>query len=158
MQIDPNWIAGFVDGEGTFYIGINKHPDMKSGYQILPEFRIVQHERDIQLLYNLKKYFGAGVVRVNHDTRYELRIRDISALAGIVIPFFQKYPLYTQKKFDFLKFAQVIDMMKNGEHLDSKGIIKIIDVAEKMNRCEKTKAKEIKNQLNIEDTFKVHTS
>jgi hypothetical protein len=55
--LDPQWIAGFTDGEGTFYVGINPHTEMTAGFQILPEFRVVQHERDIQLLYKLKSFF-----------------------------------------------------------------------------------------------------
>jgi len=51
MKLDPNWIAGFTDGEGTFYVGINKNSTMKTGFQILPEFRIVQHKVDTKTLY-----------------------------------------------------------------------------------------------------------
>ena len=72
MTLSPDWVVGFVDGEGCFYIGINEHPEMSAGYQVLPEFRVVQHERDIQVLYGLKEFFKSGVVRKNHDDRYEL--------------------------------------------------------------------------------------
>ena len=147
MNIDPNWIAGFVDGEGTFYIGINKHSTMKTGYQVLAEFRIVQHKKDIQLLHKIKKYFDAGVVRVNHDDRYELRVRNIEALSKIVIPFFEKYNLHTKKKFDFIKFKKVVKMMTKGQHLEKSGIIKIIDISSKMNRADKQKALQIKYKL-----------
>ena len=147
MKLDPNWIAGFVDGEGTFYIGINKHPSMATGYQVLPEFRIVQHKRDVQLLYALKKFFGAGVVRVNHDDRYELRIRDTSVLLDVIIPFFERYVLHTQKQFDFIKFKKIIRLMSEKKHLNKKGIIQIIDISAKMNRADKKKALLIKEIL-----------
>ena len=147
MNINPAWIAGFVDGEGTFYVGINKNDTMTIGYQVLPEFRIVQHKRDIQLLQALKKYFQAGVVRVNHDDRYELRIRSIKHLDEIIIPFFIKNELLTQKKFDFIKFKKIIDLMKENKHLEKDGLIKIIDLASLMNRQDKQKALEIKNKI-----------
>jgi hypothetical protein len=154
MQLDPNWVAGFVDGEGTFYVGINKQPSMTNGYQVLPEFRIVQHKRDIKLLHSLKDFFNAGVVRVNHDDRYELRIRDVSVLRDKVIPFFKTYKLHTQKKFDFMKFKEVIDIMNKKQHLEESGIIRIIDIASKMNRSDKQKALMIKKILLDKD--KVH--
>ena len=69
MQLEAQWITGFVDGEGCFHVGINPHSDMKCGYQVLPEFTVVQHERDVQLLHALKAYFGCGVVRRNHGDR-----------------------------------------------------------------------------------------
>jgi len=147
MTLNPNWIAGFVDGEGTFYIGINKQPSMTAGYQVLPEFRIVQHKRDIKLLHQLRKYFESGVVRVNHDDRYELRIRSLDELQKVVIPFFEKYPLHTQKKFDFIKFKKVVKLMGQREHLSASGVVKIIDIASKTNREDKKKALAIKEMI-----------
>ena len=74
-HLEAQWIVGFVDGEGCFYVGINKHPDMICGYQVLPEFTVVQHGKDIQILYALKKFFGCGVVRSNHGDRMAYRVR-----------------------------------------------------------------------------------
>lgn len=136
-QINPNWLSGFVDGEGTFYIGINKNDEMTIGWQVLPEFRIVQHEKDIKLLYKIKKYLGCGTVRINHGDRYELRIRKLDHLKNIVIPFFESYPLQTQKKYDFLSFRKVILLIDKGEHLSEEGIKNIFQTIEKMNRKQK---------------------
>ena len=155
MNLNPYWVSGFVDGEGTFYVGINKNSTMTIGYQILPEFRIVQHKRDIKLLYALKKYFGCGVVRVNHDDRYELRIRSIEHMNNIVIPHFDRYELNTQKKFDYIKFKKIINLINQKKHITEKGIIKIIDIACTMNRKDKIKAIEIRNFILGQD--KVHT-
>lgn len=147
MKLDPMWVAGFVDGEGTFYVGVNPNKTMKTGYQVLPEFRIVQHKRDIKLLYELKKFFSAGVVRVNHDDRYEIRIRKLEVLSDVIVPFFRKHKLQTAKQFDFQKFAKIISMMSENKHLSREGILEIIDVASKMNRADKQKTLEIKSQI-----------
>lgn len=147
MEIDAKWIAGFVDGEGTFYVGIYHNKTMKSGYQVLPEFRIVQHKRDIKLLYALKRFFNAGVVRVNHDDRYEIRIRKLEVLSKQIVPFFKKNKLLTSKRFDFIKFAKIIRLMDEGEHLKPDGILKIIAIAKKMNRAKKEKAKLIEKEI-----------
>ena len=148
MKINPFWVSGFVDGEGTFYVGINRNDTMKVKFQVLPEFRIVQHEKDIQLLYALKKYFGVGVVRVNHDTRYELRIRSLEHINKYVIPHFDKYELLTQKKFDFLKFKEIIKLMNENKHLSVEGVKEIIAIASKMNRQEKITVPKILEELN----------
>ena len=147
MQINPYWISGFVDGEGTFYVGINPNNTMLNKIQILPEFRVVQHKKDIKLLYALKSYFKAGVVRINDDDRYELRIRKIQDLREIVIPHFQKYPLITQKKFDFIKFTKIVSLINQNEHLNHAGILKIIDISCKMNRKNKEKTIELRKSL-----------
>ena len=154
MNLNPYWVSGFVDGEGTFYVGINENTTMTIGYQVLPEFRIVQHKRDIKLLYALKNYFNCGMVRINHDDRYELRVRSIEHINDIVIPHFDKYELNTQKKFDFIKFKKIINLINQKKHLTKDGLIKIIDIACQMNRENKTKAIEIKKDILGQD--KVH--
>ena len=135
MKLDAQWITGFVDGEGCFHIGINPHEDMKVGYQVLPEFTVVQHERDVQLLHAIKAYFGCGVVRTNHGDRMAYRVRGKEQLLRIIVPFFVKYRLRTRKRIDFEKFRTVVLMMQKGEHLTDEGIEKIRAVAAQMNRC-----------------------
>ncbi len=133
-NLDAQWIVGFVDGEGCFFVGINKHPDMACGYQVLPEFTVVQHEKDVQILHALKKFFGCGVVRSNHGDRMAYRVRDISHLNKIIIPFFERHSLKTKKNLDFMKFRKVIMLMDRKEHLTAQGIEKIKEIALIMNR------------------------
>ncbi len=136
MELDAGWIVGFVDGEGCFHIGINAQPEMTAGFQVLPEFTVVQHERDVQVLHGLKAYFGCGVVRKNHGNRMAYRVRGQEHLLQTIIPFFMKHPLKSKKNVDFLKFRDVLLMMEKGEHLTSDGIAKIREIASKMNRCQ----------------------
>ena len=147
MKLHPYWITGFVDGEGTFYVGITRHPEMSVGYQILPEFRIVQHEKDIQLLYALKSFFQCGVVRVNHGDRYELRVRKLESLTTVIIPFFEKYPLNSKKKFDFLKFRKVIHLMNQKKHMNKDGLLEIIHLSKQMNRGYKPVAESFEKEI-----------
>ena len=97
VELSPDWVVGFVDGEGCFHVSLNRHEEMTAGYQVLPEFVVVQHERDLQVLHALKRFFGAGVVRKNHGDRFCLRIRKVDALTK-VCEFFQAHPLKTKKK------------------------------------------------------------
>ena len=136
MQLDAGWVVGFVDGEGCFHVGINAHPEMTAGFQVLPEFTVVQHERDVQVLHGLKAYFGCGVVRKNHGDRMAYRVRGKEHLLLTIIPFFMKHPLKSKKNVDFLKFRDVLLMMEKGEHLTSDGIARIREIASKMNRCQ----------------------
>ncbi len=134
MKLDPQWVTGFVDGEGCFYVGINPHPEMTVGFQILPEFTVVQHKRDAQLLHALKAFFGCGVVRTNHGDRLAYRVRGKEHLIERIIPFFVEHPLKSKKRVDFEKFRQVLLMMKAGDHLKSEGVEEIRRIAAQMNR------------------------
>ena len=134
MKLEAQWIAGFVDGEGCFHIGINSHKEMTAGFQILPEFTVVQHERDVQVLHALKDYFGCGVVRKNHGDRMAYRVRGIKHLLEHIIPFFVKHSLKTKKNVDFKKFRNILLKMEAGDHLTQEGIEEIRRIANKMNR------------------------
>jgi hypothetical protein len=133
-RLSFDWIVGFVDGEGCFHVGISKHKDLRIGYQILPELTVVQHKRDIALLYELRSVMNCGVVRSNHGDRFCWRVRDLNNLMEIIIPFFEKHPLRSKKWIEFLKFRKVVMMMQKGEHLTEEGFCKIKEIASSMNR------------------------
>ena len=134
MKLDAQWITGFVDGEGCFHVGINPHKEMTAGFQVLPEFTVVQHKRDVQILHALKAHFGCGVVRVNHGDRMAYRVRGQQHLLEHIVPFFVKHPLKTKKNIDFLKFRDIVLMMAADIHLTSEGVEQIRAIAAKMNR------------------------
>lgn len=134
MKLDAQWIVGFVDGEGCFYVGINQNASMTAKAQILPEFTVVQHKRDVQVLHALKAYFGCGVVRTNHGDRMAYRVRGLDHLLEKIAPFFVKHPLKTQKNVEFLKFRRILLQMQKGEHLRGEGVEEIRRIAAQMNR------------------------
>ncbi len=132
-RLDLKWIVGFVDGEGCFHVAINRISKMTLGYQVLPEFRIVQHKRDIDILKRIKETLGVGTIRRNHGDRFELRVRKLEELNEIV-RLFEKYPLMTKKRMDFALFKEIIILMNNKEHLCQEGLRRIAVIAAQMNR------------------------
>jgi hypothetical protein len=66
---------------------------MSLGWQVLPEFRVVQHEKDESVLNNIRNHFGFGTVMINrtdhHGTRKEFRVRGLENL-NKVVDFFNK--------------------------------------------------------------------
>lgn len=133
-KLDAGWVTGFVDGEGCFHVGINSHADMRCGYQVLPEFTVVQHERDVELLRAIRDFFGCGVVRTNHGNRWALRVRGMKDLTRHIVPFFVMHPLKSEKRVDFEQFCRVIRMMEAGDHLTAAGVEAIRQIAATMNR------------------------
>ena len=134
MQLDAQWIVGFVDGEGCFHVSVNAHPEMTAGAQVLPEFTVVQHERDVQILHALKSYFDCGVVRKNNGDRMAYRVRGHEHLAKNIIPFFERHPLKSRKRVDFIKFREIVNLMSRGDHLTSDGVERIRAIVSQMNR------------------------
>ncbi len=141
MRLEAQWIVGFVDGEGCFHISINKNDTMALGFQVLPEFTVVQHEQDVKVLHALKAFFKCGVVRVNRkdktSTRMAYRVRSVKHLLDIISPFFLEHQLKTQKHVEFRKFRKVLLMMDKGKHLTQEGLEEIRGTTEQMNRKKK---------------------
>ena len=132
-RLDSRWVSGFVDGEGCFHVSINKIPKMSIGWQVLPEFRIVQHERDESVLEELQQFFQAGKVVTNHGARKELRIRKLNDLRNVVL-FFKQHPLRTEKKKNLKIFAEILELMEHKKHLTVEGLINIANLCWSMNR------------------------
>ena len=132
MQLEAQWVVGFVDGEGCFHVDLNVHAEMPAGHQVLPEFTVVHHERDIQILYALKAFFGCGVVRRNHGDRMAYRVRSKEHLLRKILPFFMAHPLKTKKNIDFLKFRDVLLLMETDAHLTREGLDAIRAIASEM--------------------------
>ncbi len=131
-SLDSDWITGFVDGEGCFYVGINRIEKMSLGWQVLPEFRVTQHERDVVLLERIRDDFGFGSVRPNHGDRMDYRVRGLDNL-NEVVEFFERHPLQSKKRSDFETFAEIIEMMNDDLHLTKSGLDRIARLASTMN-------------------------
>jgi len=138
-QLNPQWIVGFCDGESSFNLDTHILESMTWKIQMQPEFTVVQHERDIQLLYALKDYFGCGSVSINRkdatSTRYMYRVKNLKNLNECIIPFFEKHQLKTKKKLEFLIFRDICLKMNQKYHLESlENFLEIISLGEELSK------------------------
>lgn len=75
------------------------------------------------------------IIKGNHGNTMCYSVRNLNHLSTIIIPFFDKYPLKTVKKFNFLRFKWIINsIILKKYHLDEEGLKKIILVRNKMNK------------------------
>ena len=56
--LDPKFLTGFVDGEGSFIVGFFANNKYKNGYQIQLIFKISLHNKYFELLSQIQSYFG----------------------------------------------------------------------------------------------------
>jgi hypothetical protein len=138
--LSAQWVVGFVDGEGCFSVPIFRNRSCKLGWQVQPEFAVVQGFRSVHVLHGLERFFGCGSVDVNgrHDNHREdvwrYHVRRFSELANRIVPFFEANPLNTAKAGDFAGFKAVISLMEERAHLDEGGLRRIAGIAATMNR------------------------
>ena len=122
---NPNWIPGFIAGEACFTAYQNKQKTGRYPYQIQPAFIVVQHKRDIEILYRLQHHFGCGQVNKNKGKNdetsevWQWRVRDVTHQCNIIIPFFEKHRILTTKEKEFILFKELASLMKSKYHLES---------------------------------------
>lgn len=133
--LDPWFVTGFADAEGSFIIHIRKLPRNTTGWRVEGRFKITLHKKDLALLKQLQKFFsGVRKIGKNGKDTLSLDIRSIEELYTAVLPLFDSYSLITQKKVDFELFKRVIGKIKNKEHLTDVGIQEIVNIKASMNR------------------------
>jgi hypothetical protein len=131
---DPNWIAGFVTGEGNFDVIINQQSSNKIGYRVQLRLRISQHERDIKLMECLSKYLGSGkIYKYPGKSAVVLTIFNFSDITNKIIPFFDKNPLLGIKLLDYLDWHKIAKLIDEGSHHTLEGLKLIQEISSKMN-------------------------
>ncbi len=134
------WICGFVDGEGCFSVSLIRNQTTRSNWQVFPEFVVTQGEKSRAALELIQEYFQCGKIYLNrrHDNHREnlLRycVRSRKDLLERIIPFFNQYPLRTEKKKDLEKFIDILSHMEKGDHKTEQGLKKIAQIIQNMNR------------------------
>ena len=144
--INPWYITGFTEGEGTFHIALYKDPRMKYGIKIIPEFHINQSFLRKETLLAIERYFGCGYLKRNHADNFKddtlvYVVRNREDLMKKIIPFFEKFPLISNKGKSFQLFKKIITLMNEGGHSKKSGIIRIIKMAYQMNQQGKYRKK-----------------
>src|ERR1700752_2013721 len=60
------YIAGFVDGEGSFHVAICWNAGTRAGWQLVPEFHVSQNAEGREVLDLIRRRLGSGLIRENH--------------------------------------------------------------------------------------------
>ena len=138
VAVDNHYVAGFVDGEGSFHVAFQRSDGVRLRWQAVPEFHLSQNESSRGVLEAVRCKLGCGNIRSNHrgresDQTLVLVVRNRRDLLDKVIPFFERYPLHTEKRNDFARFAQIVRMMEERRHLTLDGFREIVRLAYSMN-------------------------
>jgi LAGLIDADG DNA endonuclease family protein len=148
--LDPNWVVGFVDGEGCFSVSVHRSSMMRrhGGWQLQPVFHIYQHRDHRDVLEAMIAVFGCGRVRPkgpNSDV-WTFAVEGLQRLESAVLPFFELHPPVV-KKNDFDAFALIVRAMRQKEHLSSRGFERLVRIAYGMNANGKQRARTMEQVL-----------
>lgn len=130
----PNWLVGFIDGEGCFYVKVRKNKS-KLGFSVSMTFTISQHSRDYLLMSKIISYLNCGMIEKPKE-RFEVRfiVYKFNDIFVKILSFLNKYPLQGIKNADFLDFKEIVNLMKDKSHLTLEGLSKIRFLKASMNK------------------------
>ena len=112
-MLDPNWVTGFVDGEGCFSVLIVQKNKLKVGWEVKPRFQLELHKRDIGVIEDIKNFFAAGKISKYRPDAVQLRFESRKDLASVYLHF-KKFKLITIKNADFELCCEVQDIIERG--------------------------------------------
>jgi len=147
LNLEPEWIEGFIDSEGTFQCEINSVDNKNSkensnvSSKINFSLQIKQNNHDVAILYAIKNFFGSGYLKPKYDIKNseatENAVRSATALwirnSEIICQFIDLYPLYTIKRLDYLDWKRLIILKKEKAHLTKKGLTLMRNIKNNMN-------------------------
>lgn len=105
--LNPWYITGLIDGDGSFYLSFSKPPKLRLRFG----FSLVALHTNNQILNLMEKYFLCGqIYSIKQKQKNYLRfqVENIQELEHKIIPHFKIYPLQTYKKNHYNIFCETL--------------------------------------------------
>lgn len=131
VTLDPNWVTGFVDGDGGFIITIRKSNRVEF------RFHVAQHSKDYDLLKLFINFFNSGNVYTRSNLsspRCDFVVQNSKDVINNVVTHFDKYTLKTIKLLDYNDFRQALFIFESKKILNPEDLDKIRELKTGMNK------------------------
>jgi hypothetical protein len=137
LNMDPYFITGLTEAEGSFSIIKINDKRAKYGTNVHLRFKITMLTNETELLSLVKSFFKCGSNVIGKNGTISFEVKDINSLNEYIIPHFSNYPLRGTKYLDYSTFKEALAIINSKEHLTKEGLKKIIDMSFNMNSYRK---------------------
>ena len=127
-----HYIAGFVDGEGSFNVPIRRERDRTLPWRVGLSFNVSQIGPVLPEL--LRATFGVGTVRGRSDGVFYFEVTRPDDLEERVFPFFEAFQLRGPKALDLAIFREITALVQREVHRSPAGLRTILEMRGPMNR------------------------
>ena len=121
IKITKFWLAGFIDGDGTF-----------STNKFVPRFKLENHIKELELYNKIKEFLNVGnlaltsqrINRVNYSPAVVLEVNKIKELIEVLIPLMYNNNIIILKSLksqDFSLWLKLVDIYYKGYHTIPEG-------------------------------------
>jgi hypothetical protein len=129
IKLNPWFVTGLSDGDGSFYIVLRKDSTCRFGFSISLEYKVVAgvNPLNLKLLELVQSFFGGmGIISKDKNT-YHYVIRNRNHLCK-VREHFDNYPLQTTKHLYFKLWSKVLDLIERKDHLTVTGFMEVLAI------------------------------
>jgi LAGLIDADG endonuclease len=153
-----SYIAGYVDGEGSFSVSVQRNSTCRVGFQLVPEFHVSQNGDRAQVLELIQRRLECGYIKPNSrkDRALVFVVRKRDDLLEKVLPFFERNPLLSTKHADFEKFANVVRELALGTHRTDAGFDRLLRIALSMNGAGRFRKVRWKELVAVQNPQRLH--
>jgi hypothetical protein len=144
-----HYVAGFVDGEGSFNVPIRRERDRAMPLRAGLSFNVSQIGHELPGL--LQEVFGCGTVRERRDGVVYFEVTRPDDLVERVFPFFERFPLRGSKAKDLSVFIGITHLIQSGDHLSPAGLRRVVRLRNPMNRGGKRRRTDAEIEQLLED-------
>ena len=127
MQLSEDYIAGLIDGEGSFTVYLRKGRYKK----VECHFYVKLVKDELPLLRKLQRSLKCGRIYLQKDTRknhsdcYRFEVGNLKDLREKIIPLLKNRLQSEKRKKDFRIFCKIVKMVSEKKHLTPEGWEKI---------------------------------
>ena len=127
-----HYVAGFVEGEGSFNVPIVRERDRLMPFRVSLSFNVFQIGPQMPEL--LRDVFTIGRVRGRPDGVFYFEVTKPLDLNTYVFPFFERFRLRGPKASDLEVFKQITQLVLSRRHLTPDGLKMVLVLRGPMNR------------------------
>ena len=161
QDVREKWfLAGFVEGEGSYSASIKYQESSRFGLFVDPEFFLYQHEHGKAVLEMAQRVFGTGAIhrKPGNEKVLVFVINARRSLTERVIPFLFEFVFpFSAKKDQIVAFAEIVERLERKEHFTAEGLSLLVEKAYAMNPGSKGKARKRSLQELRERILRGHT-
>ena len=131
-------------------MSIRPHPSIQNPkrWLIAPVFQAYQHRDNVVILEMLRDFFGCGRLTAKGPNSSVVTYSVYGVdLERAIIPFFDRFPMMSRKHEDYLKFREVVHLMRRKQHRTDDGFRRIVEIAFSMNQRGKQRKYRIEDVL-----------
>ncbi len=116
--MNPWWVSGFIDGDGSFSASIKYKNIEKTRIAFQPSLSISQHSNNILLFNQFKEFFNCGNVydKKSSDGQHnhiQYQVSSTKDIKSFILPHFESYPLMSYKKNVYQVWSELIILLSN---------------------------------------------